>query len=220
MPRYGIEVPDRQLACAPVDSPEGRAYLGAMAAAANYGRANRQLLVRGRARRVRAGDRAARLDLVYDVSHNLAKIETHEVDGQRGAVRPPQGRHPRASARPSGPAAGPREVGQPVLIPGTMGTASYVLARRARRRRVRTRPATAPAARMSRTSAAKRSRGRTLRTRAGGSGHRGPRAARSRGLAEEAPYAYKDVDAVVATCEGAGLCRARRPARPLGVVKG
>lgn len=82
MPRYGVQVPDRQLACAPADSPEGRDYLGAMAAAANYGRANRQLLAQA-ARRVFHRAAGARLTLVYDVSHNLAKVETHTVDGAR-----------------------------------------------------------------------------------------------------------------------------------------
>jgi len=128
MPRYGIEVPDRQLACAPVDSPEGRAYLGAMAAAANYGRANRHLLAEAvRDAFARATGRRE-LDLVYDVSHNLAKTEEHIVDGERrllcvhrkGATRalPPGDRDlPRSL----------RAAGQPVLIPGSMGTASYVL---------------------------------------------------------------------------------------------
>ena len=125
--RYGIEVPDRQLACVPVNSPEGRAYLGAMAAAANYGRANRQLLTEA-TRRVFEQVTKSSLDLLYDVSHNLAKIETHPVDGQartlcvhrKGATRSLPPHHPEV---PTAFAA----IGQPVLIPGTMGTASYEL---------------------------------------------------------------------------------------------
>jgi tRNA-splicing ligase RtcB len=128
MDRHGIEVPDPQLACAPVRSPEGEAYLGAMAAAANYGRANRQLLsmaVRAAFARAVGTDR---LGLHYDVSHNLAKLEVHEVDGEdrtlcvhrKGATRALPPRHPDL---PVDLAA----VGQPVLVPGSMGTASYVL---------------------------------------------------------------------------------------------
>jgi tRNA-splicing ligase RtcB len=127
MQRYGIAVPDRQLACAPVSSPDGQAYLGAMNAAANYARANRQLL--GEAAR-RVFDRVVHrdLDLVYDISHNLAKIETHAVDGgqrrlcvhRKGATRALPPGHPDLPADLSG-------AGQPVLIPGSMGTESYVL---------------------------------------------------------------------------------------------
>jgi tRNA-splicing ligase RtcB len=124
---YGITMPDRQLACAPADSPEGLGYLGAMAAAANYGRANRQLLTEA-ARRVFARTAGATLDLVYDVSHNLAKIETHQVGGiptrlcvhRKGATRALPPGHPELPADLAG-------AGQPVLIPGSMGTFSYVL---------------------------------------------------------------------------------------------
>ncbi len=127
MPSYGIVVPDRQLACAPVRSPEGRRYLGAMAAAANYGRANRQLLGEA-ARGAFAAETGTELDLVYDVSHNLAKLEEHDVGGRtcrlcmhrKGATRALPPGHPDLPADL-------RPVGQPVLIPGTMGTCSYVL---------------------------------------------------------------------------------------------
>ena len=221
MPKYGITVPDRQLACCPADSPEGRAYLTAMAAAANYARANRQFL--GQATRrafasVLGRDRAI-LELVYDVSHNLAKLEDHDVDGQRarlcvhrkGATRALPPHHP---GLPPGLAA----VGQPVLIPGTMGTASYVLtgvpggdaffstchgAGRVQ----------------SRHQAARGASGRQLRDRLEARGIV-VRGASWRGLAEEAPIAYKDVDAVVAASEGAGLCRKVVRLLPLGVVKG
>src|SRR5262249_33504389 len=128
MIRFDIRVPDQQLACAPVQSPEGAHYLAAMAAAANYGRANRQLLSHA-ARSAFADAGLGGLRLVYDISHNLAKLETHMVDGvprelcvhRKGATR----------ALPPGHADLPeplRQVGQPVLVPGSMGTASYVLA--------------------------------------------------------------------------------------------
>ncbi|MBA2809634.1 RtcB family protein [Streptomyces sp. KM273126] len=218
MARYGITVPDRQLACTPVDSPEGRAYLGAMAAAANFGRANRQVLSDA-ARRVFRGAAGARLTLVYDVSHNLAKIETHEVDGTRrrlcvhrkGATRAFPPGHPDLPEDV-------RAVGQPVLIPGTMGTASYVLAG-------------VPgggaffstchgAGRVwSRHRAARAVVGRELGARLEGDGI-AVRPRSWRGLAEEAPEAYKDVSAVVAASERAGLCRTVARLVPLGVVKG
>lgn len=218
MSRYGITVPDRQLACTPVDSPEGQAYLGAMAAAANYGRANRQLLSDA-ARRTFRRSAGARLSLVYDVSHNLAKIETHTVAGARrrlcvhrkGATRafPPGHRDLPENLR---------EVGQPVLIPGTMGTASYVLAG-------------VPggdaffstchgAGRvMSRHQAARAVTGRELLTRLEAAGI-AVRPRSLRGLSEETPEAYKDVAEVVAASEGAGLCRTVARLLPLGVVKG
>lgn len=218
MPRYGITVPDRQLACVPVDSPEGRAYLGVMAAAANYGRANRQLL--GEAtRRAFSAVYDADLDLIYDVSHNLAKIEVHEVDGEprrlcvhrKGATRALPPGHPDLPPDLTG-------VGQPVLIPGTMGTASYVLTG------VAGNPAFHStchgAGRLqSRHQAARAVRGQDLRNHLEAAGI-AVRGASWRGLAEEAPSAYKDVDAVIAASEGAGLCRKIARLVPLGVVKG
>jgi tRNA-splicing ligase RtcB len=218
MPGYGISVPDRQLACVPVDSPEGRAYLGAMAAAANYGRANRQLLAEA-ASQVFEEATGRRLDLLYDISHNLAKIEDHEVDGERrslcvhrkGATRALPPGHPEVPSDL-------REVGQPVLIPGSMGTASYVL-----------RGVTGGGAFystchgagrvQSRNQAARAIGGKELRRRLEQQGI-AVRGASKRGLAEEAPAAYKDVSAVVEAAEGAGLCRAVARLVPLGVVKG
>jgi tRNA-splicing ligase RtcB len=218
MARYHITVPDRQLACTPVDSPEGRAYLGAMAAAANYGRANRQLLSYA-ARKVFHRATGAHLSLVYDVSHNLAKLETHQVDGQarllcvhrKGATRAFPPGHPELPADL-------RESGQPVLIPGTMGTASYVLAG------VTGGDAFASTChgagrRMSRHEAARTVTGRELRARLERAGI-AVRPRSWRGLSEETPEAYKDVGAVVAASEGAGLCRTVARLVPLGVVKG
>jgi tRNA-splicing ligase RtcB (3'-phosphate/5'-hydroxy nucleic acid ligase) len=218
MPRYGISVPDRQLACAPVSSPDGRAYLGAMAAAANYARANRQVLAEA-ARRALERVTGRGLDLVYDISHNLAKIETHEVDGgprrlcvhRKGATR----------ALPPGHADLPadlRAVGQPVLIPGSMGTESYVLTG------VEGGSAFASTCHgagraQSRQQAAKSVRGQDLR-RQMRERDIAVRGASWRGLAEEMPGAYKDVSAVVEAAEGAGLCRRVARLVPLGVLKG
>ncbi|TCC00216.1 RtcB family protein [Micromonospora zingiberis] len=218
MGRYGIHVPDRQLACAPVDSAAGRAYLGAMAAAANYARANRQLLAHA-VGRIFERQTGRRLDLVYDVSHNLAKIEDHTLDGgvrllcvhRKGATRALPPGHPDLPAELRG-------VGQPVLIPGSMGTASYVLTG------VVGSPAFASAC-----HGAGRVRSRKQAVAVGRGGD--PRAqlqardiavrgASRRGLAEEMPAAYKDISAVVEAAEGAGLCRKVARLVPLGVVKG
>jgi tRNA-splicing ligase RtcB (3'-phosphate/5'-hydroxy nucleic acid ligase) len=218
MPRYGITVSDRQLACAPVGSPEGRNYLGAMAAAANYGRANRHVLAHT-ARDIFARTAGAQLDLVYDVSHNLAKMETHEVDGKpmllcvhrKGATRAFPPGHPELPDDL-------RQTGQPVLIPGSMGTFSYVLAG------IPGGGAFASTCHgagrvMSRHQALRTVRGPELRHRLEAAGI-AVRGASARGLAEETPEAYKDVNAVVEAAEGGGLCRKIARLVPLGVVKG
>jgi tRNA-splicing ligase RtcB len=219
MPRYGIVVPDPQLACVPVGSPEGQAYLGAMAAAANYGRANRQALSVAVRRAFQGAVGTGDLALVYDVSHNLAKLEHHQVDGERRLLC--VHRKGATLALPPGHRDLPdelRAVGQPVIVPGSMGTASHVL--------VGVDPGGAfssachGAGRMlSRHAAARQVRGEDLRRRLEAAGI-AVRASSNRGLAEEAPAAYKDVDEVVATCEGAGLARRVARLRPLGVVKG
>ncbi|MER7506140.1 RtcB family protein [Nonomuraea pusilla] len=214
MAGYGIDVPDRQLACAPVESPEGRAYLGAMAAAANYGRANRQALGQA-ARDAFSSVAGARLDLVYDVSHNLAKIEEH--DGRLLCVH----RKGATLALPPGHPGLPgdlRPVGQPVLIPGTMGTASYVLAGVAGGEAFHS-TCHGAGRTQSRHQAARAVNGKELRARLESRGI-AVRGLGWRGLAEEAPSAYKDVDAVVAASEGAGLCRRIARLVPIGVVKG
>ncbi|MFB7667740.1 RtcB family protein [Kitasatospora sp. NPDC056138] len=216
--RYRISVPDRQLACTPVDSPPGRAYLGAMAAAANYGRANRQLLSEA-ARRAFATAAGVGLELVYDISHNMAKIETHEVDGatrrlcvhRKGATR----------ALPPGDPSLPPDLGaagQPVLIPGTMATASYVMVGLPGNDAFHS--AAHGAGRVwSRHHALRMVRGEQLRGELEARGI-AVRPSSWRGLAEEAPEAYKDVDAVAAVTEGAGLARLVARLVPLGVVKG
>ena len=218
MGRYGIAVPDRQLACAPADSPEGRGYLGAMAAAANYGQANRQLLTEA-ARRVFARTADTELDLVYDVSHNLATIETHQVErNPHPALRPPERSDQGAATRPSRPPAGLADAGQPVLVPGSMGTSSYVLAG------VTGGGAFFSACHgagrvMSRHQAARSITGPELRQQLEDRGI-AVRGVSARGLAEETPDAYKDVTQAVAAAEGAGLCRKVARLVPLGVVKG
>jgi tRNA-splicing ligase RtcB len=219
MSRYGIAVPDPQLACAPVSSTEGRKYLGAMAAAANYGRANRQLLTVATRQAFAAALGVGDLDLLYDVSHNLAKLERHDVDRvsrwlcvhRKGATR----------ALPPGHGELPddlRPFGQPVLIPGSMGTASHVLAGVPSGGAFHS-TCHGAGRTMSRHAATRRIRGHELRRQLVAAGI-AVRAHSERGLAEEAPFSYKDVDEVVATCEEAGLARRVARLRPLGVVKG
>ena len=214
MARYGITVPDRQLACAPAGSPEGRRYLGAMAAAANYGRANRQLLAEA-TRGVFSQMTGVPLHLVYDVSHNLATIETHAgrqlCVHRKGATRALPPGHPDLPEDLRG-------AGQPVLIPGSMGTSSYVLAG------VPGGGAFASACHgagrmLSRHQAARSITGAQLRRQLEDRGI-AVRGASERGLAEETPRAYKDVIQVVEAAEGAGLCRKVARLVPLGVVKG
>jgi tRNA-splicing ligase RtcB len=225
MPRLGIEVPDRQLACVPLEHEEAQRYLGAMAAAANYARANRHVLTDGiRDAFERVFERSARdmgLFLVYDVAHNLAKMEEHDVDGDRrtlcvhrkGATRAFGPDHPELPDRY-------RPIGQPVIIPGSMGTASYVLVGQAEARGRSFASTCHGAGRaMSRTKAKKVMSGPELKKSLE---ERGITVAASqwRLLAEEAPYAYKDVSQVVDACEGAGLSRKVARLRPAGVVKG
>ena len=218
--RHGIELPDRQLACAPSSSPEGRAYLAAMAAAANFAWANRHAIahaVRESIRRVLGGAAADGTRQVYDVAHNVAKIERHggrEVCVHRkGATR----------AFPAGsdeiPAAY-RTVGQPVFIPGSMGTSSFVLAGQAGAMERSFGTACHGAGRrLSRTGARKQIGGAELRRQLEEQGIV-VRSPSNKGLAEEAPFAYKDVERVVEVVERAGLARRVAQLVPLGVVKG
>jgi len=218
--RYAIELPDRQLACAPVSSPEGRRYLAAMRAAANFAWANRSAIahrVRDAVGRVAGPQAAQRTHQVYDVAHNVAKLEVHggrEVWVHRkGATR----------AFPAGSADVPaahREVGQAVFIPGSMGTSSFVLAGMPGSMQ-RSFGTTCHGAgrRLSRTAARKRIGGKELRRELEQAGIV-VRCPSDRGLAEEAPFAYKDVERVVSVVELAGLARRVARLRPLGVVKG
>ncbi|MDP9340985.1 MAG: RtcB family protein [Actinomycetota bacterium] len=225
MPRTGIEVPDRQLACLPVEHEQAQRYLGAMGAAANYARANRHVITDG----VREsfehvfGRSAAdmHLDLVYDVAHNLAKLEEHEVGGRRTTLCV----HRKGATRAFGPGhpelpRAYREIGQPVTIPGSMGTASYVLVGTTEAA-TRSFSSTCHGAgrAMSRTQAKKVMSGPALADTLREQGI-AVAASQPRLLAEEAPYAYKDVSEVVSVCEGAGLSRVVARLRPVGVVKG
>ncbi len=218
--RFGIKLPDRQLACAPMSSPEGRAYLRAMAAAANYAWANRHVLahrIREAVARVLGPGVAAGTLQVYDVAHNVAKVEHHLGRNlcvhRKGATR----------AFPPGSDEIPgayRFAGQPVFIPGSMGTRSYVLAGRppAMERSFGT-VCHGAGRRMSRTRARRQITGAELRRQLE---HAGivVRCPSNRGLAEEAPFAYKDVDRVVAVVERAGLAARVAELRPIGVIKG
>ena len=218
--RYGIELPDRQLSCAPASSPEGQAYLAAMAAAANFAWANRQEIanrVRGAVARVLGREAAAATVQVYDVAHNVAKAERHGgrdvLVHRKGATR----------AFPAGSAEIPaayREVGQPVFIPGSMGTSSFVLAGDPGSME-RSFGTTCHGAgrRLSRTAAKREIGGAELRRELEGRGIV-VRSPSNKGLAEEAPFAYKDVERVVEIVERAGLARRVARVRPLGVVKG
>lgn len=218
MPRYGITLPDRQLACAPFASGEGQRYFGAMCAAANFAFANRQTItyrVRDVFRRIFGA--AGALRLVYDVAHNMAKLEDHQgellVVHRKGATRAFGPRHPETPERY-------RTVGQPVFIPGSMGTASYVLVGTDEGLERSFGSACHGAGRVMSRHAAKRTQ----------PGHEVRRELEARGivvrcpssaeLAEEAPFAYKDVERVVDVVHRTGL--ARRVARlvPAGVVKG
>jgi tRNA-splicing ligase RtcB (3'-phosphate/5'-hydroxy nucleic acid ligase) len=218
--RYRIVLPDRQLACAPQSSPEGRAYLAAMAAAANFAWANRQLIahaVRKSIRSVVGSGAAAATRQVYDVAHNVAKLETYagrEVCVHRkGATR----------AFPPGsdeiPAAF-RSVGQPVFIPGSMGTQSFVLAGRpGSMERSFGSACHGAGRRLSRTAARRHVTGAELRRQLEARGIV-VRCPSNQGLAEEAPFAYKDVERVAAVIERAGIATRVARLRPLGVVKG
>jgi tRNA-splicing ligase RtcB len=223
--QWGIELPDRQLACAPLASAEGRAYLGAMAAAANFAWANRQCItnqVRSAFEQVfRRGAPALGLHLIYDVCHNIAKFETHTVGGKK--VRACVHRKGATRAFPAGhpdvPAAY-RAVGQPVLVPGDMGRYSFILLGAPGSMEHAFGSSCHGAGRqMSRTQAVRDTRGRDLVHELREHGI----AVRYEGretLREETSEAYKDVADVVRVVAGAGLARPVAKLRPLVVVKG
>jgi tRNA-splicing ligase RtcB len=224
-PRHGIRLPDRELACAPLDSDLGRAYLGAMRAGINCALANRQILTH--LARLAFADilGETRLEVLYDVSHNTCKEEYHGLDGA-----PPRRLfvHRKGATRAFGPGhaglpAEFAETGQPVLIGGSMGTASYILAGDARHAG-RLAGAFASACHgagrdMSRAQALKRWRGEEVTARLAARGIL-VRAPSPRGIAEEAPGAYKNVDAVVDAAEHAGLARKVARLAPMICIKG
>ncbi len=221
--KYGIELPDRELVCAPMDSPEGQAYLGAMRAAANFAFANRQLLAFNARRAFEETFKAreAYLHQVYDITHNMGKIETHEIDGERIKVCV----HRKGATRAFGPGSPElppeyRAIGQPVIIPGSMGTASWVLVGTADSMARSFGSSCHGAGRvMSRSRAKHEVRGDALRQELQARGIQ-IRAGSLSGLAEEAPQAYKDVDAVVETVSAAGIAKKVARLRPVAVIKG
>ena len=227
--RYGINLPDRELVCAPLDSPEGQAYLGAMRSAANFAFANRQVL----AHLIRksfldvfkgsegAGRDSLSLHQVYDLCHNIGKIEEYTFHGKRMQVCV----HRKGATRAFGPGdlhlpPEYRPYGQPVLVPGSMGTASWVLVGTETSMERSFSSCCHGAGRtMSRARAKHEVRGDDLR-RELESSHIYIRAGSLPGLAEEAPRAYKDVDAVVEVVTASGIARKVARLRPLVVVKG
>ncbi len=223
--KYGIELPDRQLACAPVNSPEGQRYIGAMRAAANFAWCNRQLLM-WQAREVFStvfgrSWQDLQMNLVYDVCHNIAKFEEHTVGGKRrkvwvhrkGATRAFPPGHPEIPACY-------RQIGQPVIIPGDMGRASWVLVGQAGSMEQTFGTTCHGAGRaLSRTAAVQASKGRRIDQELASRGIVA-RARSWKGLAEEQPDAYKDVDHVVEVVHRAGISRKVVRLRPIGVIKG
>jgi tRNA-splicing ligase RtcB len=223
--KYGFELPDRQLCCAPVQSPEGQEYLGAMAAAANFAFANRQIIthwVRETLQGVlKLGPKALGLELVYDVAHNIAKIETHLVNGKKqklcvhrkGATRAFPPHHPEVPAAY-------QQTGQPVLIPGDMGRYSYLLVGTQKALEETFGSTCHGAGRiLSRHQALKAAKGRSIEKELAARGIVVRGAGRGT-VAEEIPEAYKDVEQVVQVVHGAGISRKVAKLHPLGVIKG
>ncbi|MFO0926771.1 MAG: RtcB family protein [Gemmataceae bacterium] len=223
--KYGIALPDRQLACAPATSPEGQRYIGAMRAAANYAWCNRQLLMM-QAREVFArvfgrSWQELQMGLIYDVCHNIAKLEEHTVDGKlkkvwvhrKGATRAFPPGHPEVPSMYRG-------IGQPVIIPGDMGRASWVLVGQPGSM-ARTFGTTCHGAGrvMSRTAAIRATGSRRIDKELESRGVIA-RAQSRKGLAEEQPDAYKNVDDVVDVVDAAGLSKKVARMRPIGVIKG
>ncbi|TAM80680.1 MAG: RtcB family protein [Acidobacteria bacterium] len=222
MRRYKLALPDRQLACVPVTSSEGQAYLGAMRAAANFAWANRQGIThftREAFRRIFGQKEMLRV--VYDVCHNIAKLERHRVNGRDRQVLVHRKGATRAfpAGRPEVPAAY-KDIGQPVLIPGSMGTASYVLVG-AKGSLEETFGTTCHGAGrlMSRTAAKKSSYAANARQRLEEQGII-VRSETRDGISEEIPEAYKDVDAVINVVHNAGLSKRVARLKPMGVIKG
>ena len=223
--KYGIELPDRQLCCAPIQSPAGREYLAAMSAAANFAFANRQVMAHwvreSLAEALDMSPDQTGIDTVYDVCHNIAKFETFDIGGasrrlcvhRKGATRAYPPGHPK-TPEPY------RTVGQPVLVPGDMGRYSYVLVGTERAMR-ETFGSTCHGAgrRMSRAQARRSVRGRSLLSDLEASGVH-VRATGMATVAEEMPDAYKDVAEVVRVVHDAGISTRVAQLRPIGVIKG
>jgi tRNA-splicing ligase RtcB len=223
--KYNISLPDRQLICVPFHAPEGKAYFAAMCAAANYAFANRQVLAHY-ARRSFEQTFAGHLEnwelrQVYDIAHNMAKVERHAVNGETAEVVV----HRKGATRAFGPGfeglpAAYKPIGQPVLVPGSMGTSSWILAG-TETSMAETFGSTCHGAGrvMSRSQAKRTVWGEDLMKRLEASGIH-VRAGSMPGLAEEAPQAYKDVDMVVEAVSGAGIARKVARLVPVAVIKG
>jgi tRNA-splicing ligase RtcB len=224
--KYGIQLPDRQLACAPVDSDEATAYLGAMRAAANYAWANRQCLThwtREAFQRIfKKSPRDLGMSVVYDVAHNIAKVEEHEVDGKKmqlvvhrkGATRAFPPGHPELPERY-------RSIGQPVLVPGDMGRASFVLVGTKGAMEETFGSTCHGAGRLlSRAAAIKAARGRSIERELEDTHGVYVRATGRDSVKEEMPEAYKNVQDVVTVCHNAGISKMVAKLRPLGCIKG
>ncbi|MGC9554529.1 MAG: RtcB family protein, partial [Thermoplasmatota archaeon] len=222
--KYGISLPDRQLACAPATSDEARSYFGAMACAANFAWCNRQMIVhwvRQSFERV-LGRSPEDLDMhiVYDVCHNTAKLEEHQVEGERRRVYV----HRKGATRAFGPGREGvpetyREVGQPVIIPGDMGTESYLLKGTAESEKTFGSTCHGAGRTMSRSAATRKWRGEAVGEQLRKKGiYAHP--ASWKVMAEESPDAYKDVGQVVNVTHGAGISLKVARLVPLGVVKG
>lgn len=223
--KYGIELPDRQLCCAPVKSPEGKAYLSAMACAANFGFNNREIIthwVRETFLEVFSkSPRDLNMKLIYDVAHNVAKLETHTVKGEKkqlcvhrkGATRAFPAHH-------SGVPKQYADIGQPVLIPGDMGRCSFVLVGTEKSLEETFGSSCHGAGRvMSRNQAKKAARGRSIYDELKSKGII-VKAASEGTLVEEIPDAYKDVSHVVEIVHGAGICSKVVKLKPMAVIKG
>ncbi len=223
--KYGIKVPDRQLACAPIKSPEGRSYFAAMACAANYAWVNRQAIMHwireAFEKTLEKSARSLGMSIVYDVAHNIAKFERHTVHGhevelcvhRKGATRAFAPGHPQV-CKPY------QAIGQPVLIPGDMGTHSYVLLGTDQAMKETFGSTCHGAGRLlSRTEAIRRTKGRSISRELQAQGIY-VLCANDETLHEEVSEAYKDVDAVVDVCQRAGISKKVAKLRPVGVVKG
>jgi len=222
MRKYDLSVPDRQLACVPIGSPEGAAYLGAMNAAANYAWANRQGILHFLRNAFRTVfGKAARLDLVYDVCHNIAKREKHEVDGtlrdvlvhRKGATRA------FAAGRRDLPQSY-RHIGQPVIVPGSMGTSSWLLVGREGAMRETFGSVCHGAGRLLSRAAAKKGRNARDEQRKLSEAGVTVRSESRDGILEEIPEAYKDVEEVIDVVHRSGLASKVARLRPIGVIKG
>ncbi|MCQ9207775.1 MAG: RtcB family protein [Omnitrophica bacterium] len=222
--KYGIRVPDRQLACVPVNSPEGKNYLGAMRSAANYAWCNRQILMelvrRTFQKFLNLGPKDLGMDLIYDVAHNIAKIEKYTIDGKTRALCV----HRKGATRAFGPGHDElpekyKSVGQPVIIPGDMGRNSYLLVGTKKAAETFYSTCHGSGRCLSRSAAIRNLRGRSIAKELEQKGIIVCSTGRET-LAEEAPEAYKDVNDVVNVVHEAGISKRVCRMRPLGVVKG